>query len=139
MNRAQHETNVDEPARPETTIRVGNRRAQVDRTGRVLHGVIQKRKLAGHRIGPIWQTHFSLERAFAHLLLHLCEIVLRNCEVGIDWIDSFDYQKRITVAGGTAGRTPCATAGAARVDDVADVRQTLPRAAIDRRANITIT
>src|SRR5947208_8239651 len=138
MNCAQHETNVDEPARPRAMVSVGNRRAHVDCARRVLHGIVEKRKLTGHRISPIRQTHFSLERALAHLFLHPRQVVLRNREISIDWINSLDYQKRITVAGSTAGRTACSTAGTARVDDVANVRQTLSRTAVDRRANIAI-
>src|SRR2546430_7205305 len=39
---------------------------------------VEKRERSRHRISRIRQTHFSLERAGMHLLLHLAQIVLRN-------------------------------------------------------------
>src|SRR5436190_23878772 len=79
-------------------VSVGNRRAQVDCARRVLHGIVEKRKLTGHRISPIRQTHFSLERALAHLFLHPRQVVLRNRELSIDWINSLDYKSELILA-----------------------------------------
>src|SRR2546423_7626548 len=80
--------------------------------------------------------HFSLERAFAHLLLHSCQAVLWKREVGVDWIDSFDHQERIT---GCADRRAAVVSRTARVNDVANIHQTLACATVDGRVNVTVT
>src|SRR2546423_13008053 len=82
--------------------------------------------------------HFSLERAFAHLLLHGCQAVLWKREVGVDRIDSLDHKQRIT-GWSAARRAAVVSTRAARVNDVADVHQALARATVDRRVNVTVT
>src|SRR3989442_4493735 len=60
MDRAQHETNVYKAAWPETMSRVRNSCAEINRTGRVLNGVVQKCKLSGDHLSVrIGQANFG--------------------------------------------------------------------------------
>ena len=64
MDRAQNETNVYEPARPESMPDIGNRRAQIHLAGRVLHRIVEKRELTDDWIiRGIGETNLGSERA----------------------------------------------------------------------------
>src|ERR1051325_5296149 len=127
MNCAENETNIDEAARPELATRIWNRRAQVHLSGCVLHTHVEKSQLArDHCVRSVRKTHFSLERARAHLLLHMSQIVLRDGEVGVNRIVSLDQQQSVTAA---VGRI--AVAVASGIDDVTKIDQSLSGSSIN--------
>ena len=66
---------------------IRNRGAEIHCTGPILHGIVEKRELTDNRITQvIRKTHLSLKPALVHLLLDGCQIILRDGEVGIDWV-----------------------------------------------------
>src|SRR5260370_28184788 len=126
MNRAQHQTDVNEAAWPQTMIRIRNRGAQIHSPGRVLDGIIKKRELTNNRIiRSIRQTHLSLESAGAHLLLHVSQAVLGNSKVGVDRIQTLGHQQGVAVTRRSIGRTATTRARAAGSYDIAAVDEAL--------------
>src|SRR5262245_58891234 len=122
---AQDEPDVDEAAWPKPAIAVGYSRPQIHRPGRVLHRVVHERQGADDRfIGFVGQSHFGLQRAMRHVSLHRRQIVLRNREIGVDGVQSLDYQERRPDAEGR---------------QIADVYESLPGATIDRGVYEAIT
>jgi hypothetical protein len=59
--------------------------------GRILHRIVEKGKLTGDHLNVgIGEPNLSLEATGSHLLLHGCQTVLRNGEVGVNRIQTLD-------------------------------------------------